>query len=58
MKSDLDFEASQDEKKMLHKIISDAYYKTKNENLALSDILQSYDIYLSKHCHFYFLNYT
>lgn len=47
MKSDLDFEASQDEKRILHRIISEAYFKTKNENLALSDILQSYDLYLS-----------
>ena len=49
MKSDLDFDATQDEKKILHKIISDAYSKTKNENLALVDVLQSYDIVISNY---------
>ena len=48
MKSDLDFDATQDEKKILHKIISDAYMISKNENLALTDILQSYDNYISR----------
>lgn len=47
MKSDLDFDATQEEKTILHKIISDAFLKKHSENLALTDILQSYDNFLS-----------
>lgn len=47
MKSDLDYEATQEEKNILHKIIYDAYLK-KKDNIALSDVLQCFDDYISK----------
>lgn len=46
MKSDLDYDASQEEKKCLHKIIYAAFSK-KKENPSLSEVLESYDAFIS-----------